>query len=115
VVFSPCISFLSVWETFSNPKALLQGFILTQRQNRSVIGQYGVRRNGNIRFSCAFDAKNGDAKLSADVQLTNAFPDPRLRHLHLKDGVMHPAVVESGSISSNAPNRMTPAKPNMII
>ena len=31
------------------------------------------------------------------------------------NGVTHPAVVESGSISSNAPSRMTPAKPNMII
>ena len=28
------------------------------------------------------------AKLSADVQLTNAFPNPRLRHLHFKDGVL---------------------------
>ena len=66
----------------------MQGFVLTQRQNRNVIGQYGVRRNGNIRFSGSFDAKNVDAKLSADIQLTNAFPDPRLRHLHFKDGVL---------------------------
>ena len=49
-------SFPSVWKPFSNPKALMQGFILTQRQNRNVIGQYGVRRNGNIRFPGAFDA-----------------------------------------------------------
>ena len=66
----------------------MQGFILTQRQNRNVTGQYGVRRNGNIRFSCAFDAENVDAELSADIQLANAFPDPRLRHLHFKDGVL---------------------------
>ena len=66
----------------------MQGFILTQCQNRNVIGQYGVRRNGNIRFSCTFDAENVDAKLSADVQFSNAFPDPRLRHLHFKDGVL---------------------------
>ena len=72
----------------SNPKALLQGFILTQCQDRNVTGQYSVRRNRNIRFSCTFDAENGDAELPADIQLANAFPNPRLRHFYFKDGVL---------------------------
>ena len=66
----------------------MQGFILTQCQDRNVIGQYGVRRNRNIRFSCTFDAENGDAELPADIQLANAFLDPRLRHFYFKDGVL---------------------------
>ena len=75
-------------QAHSNAKALLQRFILTHCQNRYVIGQYSVRRNGNIRFSCMLDAEDIDAELPADIQFSNAFPDPRLRHLHFKDGVL---------------------------
>ena len=75
-------------QAHSNPKALLQRFILTHCQNRYVIGQYSVRRNGNIRFSCTLDAEDIDAELSANIQFSNAFPDPRLWHLNFKDGVL---------------------------
>ena len=34
------------------------------------------------------DAKNVDTKLSANIQFSNAFPDPRLWHLNFKDGVL---------------------------
>ena len=66
----------------------MQRFILTHCQNRYVIGQYSVRRNGNIRFSCTLDAEDIDAELSANIQFSNAFPDPRLWHLNFKDGVL---------------------------
>ena len=45
-------------------KHFCRGFILTHCQNRYVIGQYSVRRNGNIRFSCTLDAEDIDAELS---------------------------------------------------
>lgn len=63
-------------EFFSDMKTFLYISVFAQYQQRFVVGEAGIRCDGEVQFSISFDRHDIDVVFLADVDLADGFSQP---------------------------------------